>query len=616
MITRNKKPIKNKVNLFLDSGAFSAFTQGVEIDIYEYCSFIKKNKKYIETYAVLDVIGSAEKTWENQRIMEKAGLSPLPCFHFGEDIKWLKKYVKKYDYMALGGMVPISSKDLKVWLDDLYSNHLCDKDGMPKIKVHGFGMTSLSLMLRFPWYCMTEEDHEVLTKTGWKFRNELSINEEILCFDKGDSVWQPILEIPTFPVKNADIRKMQNRNFSAKVTANHNWIVTNQNKKNKNWKFRKTDTCKIGDCIPRVGDYQFPIKKKYTDEQVAFLAWFWTDGTIKKRPKYKKDSIVLYQSKTANPEKCLIIEKLLNKTNEPSYWGKNQYELYGSIRDFLLDIAPKKEIPINFIFNLTEKQTEIFIKYSVLADGTKTQLIRKEGFAMAVYREYKKQNMELIRIACLLLGIPTSIYKTKTGGKGLNSSSVNWIYTKEVKIDNEKYTGKLWCVKVPSKAFFTRCNDKIYVTGNSVDSTSWVVTGRMGGILIPKKTGGKYDYTKNPHKITISSKSPTTKKEGAHFQTCTKGQQKIFREYFEGRGFRLGKSSFRSENQKTYEPATGEKWNKKKEGIIETIKSPGLCNDYKLRDELNIQYFLDLEKNMKPWPWKFKIKNRMKSFFE
>ena len=91
MITRNKSKKKNKVNLFLDSGAFSAFTQGAEINIVDYIAFIKKNKKYIETYAVLDVIGSAEKTWENQRIMEKAGLSPLPCFHFGEGVKWLKK---------------------------------------------------------------------------------------------------------------------------------------------------------------------------------------------------------------------------------------------------------------------------------------------------------------------------------------------------------------------------------------------------------------------------------------------------------------------------------------------------------------------------------------------
>lgn len=292
----------NKINLFLDSGAFSAFTQNKEINIQDYISFIKKNKNHIDTYAVLDVIGSAKKTWKNQKIMEKAGLHPLPCFHFGEDIKYFKRYLKNYDYVALGGMVPISSKNLKVWLDDLFINHICNKQGIPKVKIHGFGMTSLSLMLRYPFY--------------------------------------------------------------------------------------------------------------------------------------------------------------------------------------------------------------------------------------------------------------------------------------------------------------------------SVDSTSWVVTGRMGGILIPKTTKSSYDYLKNPHKVTVSAKSPDTKKQGAHFNNCTPGQQKIFKRYLKEKGFKLGRSTFRSENPKTYEPANNERWNKKKEGIIETIVKPGLCNDYKLRDEINIQYFLDLEKNMKEWPWAFKVKKRMKGFFE
>ena len=34
-----------KISLFLDSGAFSAFTKGVEINIYDYIDFIKRHKK-------------------------------------------------------------------------------------------------------------------------------------------------------------------------------------------------------------------------------------------------------------------------------------------------------------------------------------------------------------------------------------------------------------------------------------------------------------------------------------------------------------------------------------------------------------------------------------------
>ena len=51
----------NKVELFLDSGAFSAFTQKVTIDIQEYIAFIKEHEDIIDVYANLDVIGMPEQ---------------------------------------------------------------------------------------------------------------------------------------------------------------------------------------------------------------------------------------------------------------------------------------------------------------------------------------------------------------------------------------------------------------------------------------------------------------------------------------------------------------------------------------------------------------------------
>lgn len=137
---------------FLDSGAFSAYTQGATIPIEDYISFIKRNEHRIDIYANLDVIGSPEGTWQNQLIMEESGLLPLPVFHFDEPTSYLRRYIKQYDFIALGGMVPISTPNLIFWLDTIFSEFICDKNGMPKVKVHGFGMTTQSLLLRYPWY--------------------------------------------------------------------------------------------------------------------------------------------------------------------------------------------------------------------------------------------------------------------------------------------------------------------------------------------------------------------------------------------------------------------------------------------------------------------------------
>jgi hypothetical protein len=135
--------IDSSDNFFLDSGAFSAWSQKEEINIDEYIEFIKLHD--IKIYAVLDVIGNPEKTIENQNYMESKGLNPIPCYHYGEDYKYLDYYCSKYDYIALGGMVPISTKDLINWLDVVFSKY-------PNKRFHGFGMTTFSILDRYDWY--------------------------------------------------------------------------------------------------------------------------------------------------------------------------------------------------------------------------------------------------------------------------------------------------------------------------------------------------------------------------------------------------------------------------------------------------------------------------------
>jgi len=84
--------------------------------------------------------------------MEKNGLKPIPCYHYGDDPNYLKTYIANYDYISIGGMVPISTKDLIPWLTSIFSDFICDESGIPKVKVHGFGLTTVELMFEFPWF--------------------------------------------------------------------------------------------------------------------------------------------------------------------------------------------------------------------------------------------------------------------------------------------------------------------------------------------------------------------------------------------------------------------------------------------------------------------------------
>lgn len=149
---------QNGNKLFVDSGAFSAYTKGVKIDLPAYCRWLHTNSDLVEIEdgllmaSVLDGIGDPLQTWRNQLEMESLGITPLPCFHYGEDERYLEWYVDRYEYITLGGLVPISKPQQIHWLDRIWNDYLVDGAGRARVRVHGFGLTTKGVMERYPWY--------------------------------------------------------------------------------------------------------------------------------------------------------------------------------------------------------------------------------------------------------------------------------------------------------------------------------------------------------------------------------------------------------------------------------------------------------------------------------
>lgn len=168
----------NGDRVFLDSGAFSAFSLGVQVDLPAYCEWIVRNEDVVRRdesgalmASVLDGIGDPLQTYRNQLHMESLGVRPLPCFHYGEDERYLEHYIANYDYITIGGMVPISTPQLFHWLDRIWSKHLCDGSGRPRVKVHGFGLTSVPLMQEYPWYSVDSSSWVQIGAHGNIFMN-------------------------------------------------------------------------------------------------------------------------------------------------------------------------------------------------------------------------------------------------------------------------------------------------------------------------------------------------------------------------------------------------------------------------------------------------------------
>lgn len=191
----SKRKDLNKQRLFIDSGAFSAWTKGKNINVDEYINYINQRSDYICLYGQIDsipgdrvhgatheqVVESAKKTWENYLYMRPKMKNPdglLYTFHVGEPLSFLQKAMEWVDdkgnhipYIALGGMVGKPKEVRKQFLDSCFE--VIKKSSNPNVKVHAFGMTDFELLEQYPItsadstsWIMTGATGSIMTKFG------------------------------------------------------------------------------------------------------------------------------------------------------------------------------------------------------------------------------------------------------------------------------------------------------------------------------------------------------------------------------------------------------------------------------------------------------------------
>lgn len=132
---------------FMDCGAFSVWKSGKTIDLDVYISFLKEHKEHFTVYAALDVVGSPEGSLKNYRKMLEAGLDPLPCYHFGEDLSILREYAKTAKYIGLGGVAMTNMKVRSAFFREMFQYY----PDPTQVGFHGFGVIDPLLLSAFPW---------------------------------------------------------------------------------------------------------------------------------------------------------------------------------------------------------------------------------------------------------------------------------------------------------------------------------------------------------------------------------------------------------------------------------------------------------------------------------
>lgn len=180
---RMEKGLENG-KLFMDSGAFTAWTKGAVIDVDEYCDYINENGQYVDYFGQLDRIPrvgatmkeaeeAAKYTLDNYLDMVSKVKYPekiVYTFHVGEPIEILKQALKwgseHKDIMqliAIGGMVRKNAVSKHSIINRVFA---AIREIYPEVKVHLFGCTSPQYFIDYPATSGDSSNYIMSAKTG------------------------------------------------------------------------------------------------------------------------------------------------------------------------------------------------------------------------------------------------------------------------------------------------------------------------------------------------------------------------------------------------------------------------------------------------------------------
>ena len=177
------------VDLFADSGAYSAATTGATIHLADYAAWLADWAPLFTVRSGLDVIGDHEATARNTAALRDLGADVIPVFHVGEPWAELESLCATNPYVALGGMAlhavgAAKQKPLMRWLVR------CFRIAQPHgTRFHGFGMTSAQLVRHLPFYSVDSSSYTLGIRWGLAYLwNAPALRMESVLFRNPDHV--------------------------------------------------------------------------------------------------------------------------------------------------------------------------------------------------------------------------------------------------------------------------------------------------------------------------------------------------------------------------------------------------------------------------------------------
>lgn len=384
-------------------------------------------------------------------------LNGLHFFILGSHDRWLDRLVKGSNYSegTYSSIVHYRGRRVETTIKNnlISMDHYCQRVWAKSHynSWHIFG------------HCLDIET-EILTDSGWKFRNQLLSHDKVLSLniESGLLEYNDIIEIVDY-LYTGDMYSLKSKGIDLRVTSNHVMIDISRGRKNNViQKFYAQDLNKLERrSFIKAGLLEHDIID-LSDDAIRMLVWIAADGSLANSN--------LGRIRVIKERKKERIKWLLSKLNI-IYTDNLQKD--GSIcYNFQIPkVLNKYELkPIsNSIINFNRHQVEVLIDEYTETDGYKI------GNSKLIYTS-KKEEADRIQTACITNGF-TCNYNQRIGHGFSKKANYELVITDNTTRIHSKLRDKVivepvieeptWCVKVQNQTIFIRRNGKPLLVGNS-----------------------------------------------------------------------------------------------------------------------------------------------------
>jgi hypothetical protein len=326
--------------------------------------------------------------------------------------------------------------------------------------------------------CLPTDNTEVLTKEGWKYYDQLSIEDTILSYNTELDIIEEDTINDIFYYKNAEVVELKNKWWAMESTANHRWygyyITGRGGTKRKVNRFFTTEEMKTTYSILNSAKY-VGGDLNMSEDEATFLGWLLSDGYYKwaevslGRATSKGTKRHVKMCLTQSKKKFFIeIKELLDRMglNYSITTNNSETEVFTisspQARLLLnkLGVSEDKHEVLweNIIIRMDKRCLNSFFNAFFKGDGNLTQSTES-----LLISQNKGNINNAIKLAGFLLG-----YRVTSNGETcqtINLSPLRYTSGQKIKKTTTRSTD-VFCLSTSNTTFIIRQNGLITITGN------------------------------------------------------------------------------------------------------------------------------------------------------